>query len=79
MYLIYLIFICRNPEAQQKHVGPLFFQGLINSRLLFKAKARLLESKTYHEKKIHDLSKNENIQNKKQNERIAYHTQQSKY
>lgn len=47
--------------------------------MLFKARARLLEIKTYHEKKVNDLSKVQDIQNKKNNERITYHTQQSKY
>lgn len=53
-----------------KPVGPLFFQGTINSKVLARAKARLLEAKLYHEDKSKSLL---NADDK------LYHLRQARY
>lgn len=63
--------------TQPKPLGPLFFQGIVNSRIPAKAKARLLETKIYHDTKVKEFSDSEEIQNKTTLERVTYHKQQS--
>ncbi|XP_077286348.1 ectopic P-granules autophagy protein 5 [Arctopsyche grandis] len=64
-------------QPQPKPLGPLFFQGIVNSRILAKAKSRLLETKIYHDTKVKEISDSEEIQSKMTLERVTYHKQQS--